>query len=205
MMRNGIAFALPTLVPHTCATGYGLWQTPVADDAVNRTVGKFNSRGEPKLSAQAILFPTPTVTYTRENWPADRIAARQQEVKAASKAKGNQTGNGFGLNLSQAARFFPTPSARDWKGAPSSVDTLPSNSRPLNEVVRFWPTPTVDGNYNRAGASATSGDGLATAAGGSLNPPWVEWLMGFPIGWTELEPSETPLSPKSRKSSAKQS
>jgi len=27
---------------------------------------------------------------------------------------------------------------------------------------------------------------------GSLNPEFVEWLMGFPIGWTELEPSETP-------------
>lgn len=26
-----------------------------------------------------------------------------------------------------------------------------------------WPTPTVDGNYNRAGLSPTSGDGLATA------------------------------------------
>ena len=26
-----------------------------------------------------------------------------------------------------------------------------------------WPTPTVSGNYNRKGASKTSGDGLATA------------------------------------------
>ena len=23
--------------------------------------------------------------------------------------------------------------------------------------------------------------------GGSLNPTWVEWLMGYPIGWTDLE------------------
>jgi DNA (cytosine-5)-methyltransferase 1 len=23
---------------------------------------------------------------------------------------------------------------------------------------------------------------------GSLNPTWVEWLMGFPDGWTDLEP-----------------
>lgn len=28
---------------------------------------------------------------------------------------------------------------------------------------KYWPTPTVCGNYNRKGASATSGDGLATA------------------------------------------
>ena len=27
---------------------------------------------------------------------------------------------------------------------------------------------------------------------GYLNPMWVEWLMGFPIGWTDLNVSETP-------------
>jgi hypothetical protein len=26
--------------------------------------------------------------------------------------------------------------------------------------------------------------------GGQLNPEWVEWLMGWPIGWTELKPLE---------------
>jgi hypothetical protein len=27
---------------------------------------------------------------------------------------------------------------------------------------------------------------------GTLNPTWVEWLMGFPSGWTDLKDSETP-------------
>ena len=26
--------------------------------------------------------------------------------------------------------------------------------------------------------------------GGQLNPTWVEWLMGFPIGWTDCDASE---------------
>ena len=26
--------------------------------------------------------------------------------------------------------------------------------------------------------------------GGALNPLWVEWLMGWPIGWTDLKPLE---------------
>lgn len=34
---------------------------------------------------------------------------------------------------------------------------------------------------------------------GELNPPWLEWLMGFPVGWTESLPLETPSSRKSRK------
>ena len=25
-------------------------------------------------------------------------------------------------------------------------------------------------------------------AGGQLNPDWVEWLMGWPVGWTDLKP-----------------
>lgn len=37
---------------------------------------------------------------------------------------------------------------------------------PLGVAVRQWPTPTVCGNYNVAGASPASGDGLATAVQG---------------------------------------
>ena len=31
---------------------------------------------------------------------------------------------------------------------------------------------------------------LATYAGGKLNPMWVEWLLGWPLGWTDLKPLE---------------
>jgi hypothetical protein len=65
-------------------------------------------------------------------------------------------------------------------------------------AVRNWPTPTVTGNHNRKGASKDSGDGLATAVrnrttmvdGGTLNPMWVEWLMGWPVGWTDCDALE---------------
>jgi hypothetical protein len=67
----------------------------------------------------------------------------------------------------------------------------------------YWPTPTVRGNNNRKGISKEAGDGLATAVlrtitsgpmrsiTGRLSPDWVEWLMGFPIGWTAFDASET--------------
>ncbi len=54
------------------------------------------------------------------------------------------------------------------------------------------PTLTVKGNYNKAGLSERSGDGLITALGinGLLNPTWAEWYMGFPLDWTVVsEPS----------------
>ena len=31
--------------------------------------------------------------------------------------------------------------------------------------------------------------------GGALNPTWVEWLMGWPLGWTDLKPLETDKYP----------
>jgi hypothetical protein len=93
-----------------------------------------------------------------------------------------------------SSTFFPA-----LEGSGPSGNEL---GRAVNQSM--WPTPTQDGNYNRKGASATSGDGLATAVGGSLNPTWVEWLMGFPLGWTALDPSEMQSSRKSRKSSAGQ-
>ena len=82
----------------------------------------------------------------------------------------------------------------------------------------LWLTPTVNGNNNRAGLSAKSGDGLATtvkmwptprrqsstgkcehgdggpdlqtATGGQLNPDWVSQMMGFPEGWTNPDVDE---------------
>ena len=62
----------------------------------------------------------------------------------------------------------------------------------LIEAVAKWPTPTtIDaGNplpprkKNRSGGQKPP---LVSVVGGKLNPEWVEWLMGFPPGWTDLE------------------
>lgn len=118
MMQNGTAYQLLPLVPLTDETASGLWQTPVADDAVNRTAGKWNSRGEPKLSAQVKLYPTPTARDYRSSMKLETV-----DKRAASSSRG--------VNLSEF------------------MQRLERNN-------------------------------------GALNPPWVEWLMGFPIGHTEL-------------------
>lgn len=107
--------------------------------------------------------------------------------------------------------IWPTPSARDWKDTPGmkarrrdgrdrSADQLP-RAVYLEESARFYPTMDYGAAKGRGQASADDRSRL----GGSLNPEWVEWLMGFPPGWTALEPSEMPLSRKSLKSSAARS
>jgi hypothetical protein len=52
---------------------------------------------------------------------------------------------------------------------------------------RLYPTLTICGNYNRKGASKNSGNGLFTYIGGTPKIGWLEWFMGFPIGWTDLD------------------
>lgn len=91
--------------------------------------------------------------------------------------------------------LLPTPTASDYG---SSLNGDPKDGRgsyrgagkpSLSTRARagLLPTPTLCGNYNRRGVSSpTAGDGLQTAVGGRLSPPFVEWMMGFPIAWTEV-------------------
>ena len=76
--------------------------------------------------------------------------------------------------------IWPTPSAREWKGA-RKPETLEAAGR--NET-------------NSLSDAVAHVHGLKNPSG-SLNPAWVEWLMGYPTGWTDLKDSATPLSRKS--------
>jgi hypothetical protein len=63
----------------------------------------------------------------------------------------------------------------------------------LAGYVKYWPSPTA----HNAKETAAPSEGmrntptLAHQPGGQLNPEWVEWLMGFPIGHTALKQSGT--------------
>ncbi len=62
------------------------------------------------------------------------------------------------------------------------------------------PTPTVQDGENNAGPYQYSRNTypLNVIAGTNMNPQWVEWLMGFPIGHTEFRSSEMQLHRSSR-------
>ena len=61
-----------------------------------------------------------------------------------------------------------------------------------SKKARHWPTPTA--RIHKGGQQMTRKDGKSRMDmldwavekdGGRLNPSWVEWLMGFPIGFTD--------------------
>lgn len=76
--------------------------------------------------------------------------------------------------------------------------------RYVQQVERkVWPTPTVAMAKGSSGGALTRKTGKSRendrldyavegdAKNGRLNPTWVEWVMGWPLGWTELQPLET--------------
>ena len=123
------------------------------------------------------LWPTATASGF-DVADIDALCARRARMKAKH---GN--GNGFGLTLNQAVKMWPTPTARDFRSQhaedSASFRARQSNPRGVNLVEEL----------QRRGDR------------GQLNPTWVEWLMGYPLGWTALEGSATPLSRKSRNGS----
>jgi hypothetical protein len=97
------------------------------------------------------------------------------------------SGTGFGC-VPNGQTFFHTPNTNGLDGG--------SNSRRALQK-RQWSTPTAH-NAKEGGFPSEHNRNtptLSAQAGGSLNPTWVEWLMGWPLGWTDLKPLATDKSP----------
>ena len=127
------------------------------------------------------------------------------------------------VGLESQVKMWPTARASDCKnGNGKTGNRTPEASAKagwtLSEIVRLLPTPTVGDSRNARNSTAVrhkipptgihAGNTLTDAVvpqGGSLNPMWVEWLMGYPLGWTDLKDSETPSFPKSPPRSSRKS
>jgi len=175
-------FQLAPWMQSTDETESGLWQTPVADDAVEKAAGKWNSRGEPKLSAQAAMWPTVRASDGERGGRGDLIQA----------VRGNEN---------KHFKMWPTPkvASGDYSYQPGTKTKVLN----LMGAVKLYPSPTA--STGGPEPEGKTGRKLATVVGGSLNPTWVEWLMGYPLGWTDLKDSETPSSPKSPPRSSRKS
>jgi hypothetical protein len=162
------------------------WPTPTAAGDVSNAKGKFKN---PTLGDAVRMWPTPT---TQEIEHSDAIW-NQHNRRVSS------TGSTHSMNLADAVKRWPTPTVDD----ASNVNPKPNRFRGLvaavNETVALWPTPRAalgdarnhkvwerssDKPQNLENVVATR---EPSAVGGKLNPTWVEWLMGFPTGWTDLE------------------
>ena len=102
--------------------------------------------------------------------------------------------------------IYPTPCSSDYKsfGENSSnrdrLDYAIERGRIKKKCYRF-PTPRATGMCGGSGAFKLVSDNeslseeekrsMQSGSGGKLNPDWVEWLMGWRIGWTDISKSST--------------
>src|SRR5213079_1930661 len=92
--------------------------------------------------------------------------------------------------------LWPTPCALDaGSGRVNRSASANTAERPsLALLVNLWPTPTVNGNRNRAGLSPKSGDGLETAVKRLLPPaPARDWQSSHASEAT-LQSNSRPLN-----------
>ena len=102
-------------------------------------------------------------------WPTPRVSATRTSRGALRPEDHNHWSD---LSLEQAVEVADGILPREL----DTAEELPPRWRAM------WPTPRV---ANARQARLESHHVAATP--GQLNPTWVEWLMGFPTGWTDLD------------------
>ena len=105
----------------------------------------------------------------------------------------NETG--FGLLAETPSGNWPTPTVSDiytanLKSTQQSEGSMHSVTLP--QAVQKFPTPVARmwKDMNCPSEHRRDSLPLAAIAGGALNPTWTEWLMGWPLEWTDLKPLE---------------
>lgn len=157
------------------------------------------------LNGECYLRPTvaPTISESASGfWPTP-TASLADKGGRVTPTKGREGGT---LIEALSARMFPTPCAIDSGGGRMNKSASSgAKERPtLGLMARkgLWPTPCASASKGSSPAALTRKSGkdrsndridhaVMASDGGQLNPEWVEWLMGWPIGHTALEPLET--------------
>ena len=138
----------------------------------------------------------PESSVTLPKWGMMRDGVLWERTTSPLPTKGTESGS------------WPTPTANeDAAGTPEGkmqwmlTQAAKSGCKTRKEYQesKQWPTPCA-GDYrspnlnpcrNGQKIEPASGHALPAKVGGQLNPTWVEWLMGWPIGWTDLNALET--------------
>jgi hypothetical protein len=187
------------LEPRINGIGGGAWPTPSANkqtasgELLNADGSPWDGISKPHSAKTGKPVQTALLDALRM-WPTPTTQDNSQ-IKGKDKR---------GTTLGGAARMWPTPTCFD-----SSSDTNPefwaarreraiakhgtkgAMGQPLRIAAQFPSPPARD---YRSGKGRQPDNGhtpqLPEVIGGTLNPTWVAWLMGWPLEATKLEPSE---------------
>ena len=164
---NVLLFQLQASVRGIKGKESGLWLTPTATDIGTRSKEALQKRKEYRKS------------IGRNTTPPGNLAEQVQ----------------YGI---ATTNMFPTPAARDYKDSTISKSHQNRNSDSLPiTMMKMYGTPKAQDNraalWDRGKGNLgeqVHGENNARATGGRLNPNFVEFLMGYPMDWTKIEPTE---------------
>ena len=104
--------------------------------------------------------------------------------------------------LPNFVKMFPTPTCNDAKNN-ASLSQLKRDTKALNVFVHQFPTPTasmvtgadfVQAKFHSSRRPSYKDSEEISQAGEKdakkklLNPEFIEWMMGWPIGWSSIKP-----------------
>jgi hypothetical protein len=118
-------------------------------------------------SFQEGRLPTPAEMAEQIRWPTPDANCGNRGTSKNPSAKTRPSGAQKQLSLNDAVKMWPTPTAGDSRGARNSTAIRKDSQSKHHE-----------------GTTLTD---AAVPTGGKLNLMWVEWLMAWPIGWTDLD------------------
>ena len=165
-----------------------LWPTPRASANENRQTKPTPSQAAGQhgmnLATTAALWPTPQIDSFRsrggerkDEKGLDRMA-RDWPTPMANDGCKPSAGNRRTADLTHAAGMWMTPTARDHKDGATTLANTPVNGL-LGRQVLVTPMAGTDISDARR----------------TLNPLFVEALMGWPTGWTGFASVATAWSP----------
>ena len=207
---NVLLFQLQASVRGIKGKESGFLPTPTTMDHIDRK-GMRPSRAATNrktgyLSEMIKMYPTPNTQDHKTN-PGEDL----ENWKKRAKEKKKQ-GINLQFALRQAVQMYPTPTQ---DSATERTTKYKQGGTPLPMAVRMFPTPsascqmdvvappeTVQQNskgwsVTRVGTGTKFGAKLNDVVnkinnkpGGKLNPTFVEFLMGYPMNWTKIDPTE---------------
>ncbi|WP_188874027.1 hypothetical protein [Iodidimonas muriae] len=129
------------------------------------------------LATASALWPTPQTDSFRSRSGErksekglDRMA-RDWPTPMANDGCKPSAGNRKAADLTHASRMWMTPTTRDYKDGATSLANTPVNGLLGRQVLTTAPAGTDISGQRR-----------------TLNPLFVEALMGWPMGWTDPGP-----------------
>lgn len=138
-----------------------MWPTPNTPSGGPNSKSTATHTGGKDLDGAVSLWQTPLVS--------DLASAGSLKSGSANSMLGRQ------------AEQWGTPTSRDWKDGTNPSENVPTNGLLGRQAVRSLPAPETPPHGSESSPSAP-------ASRRQLNPAFVEWLMGWPVGWTSLAP-----------------